>query len=132
MISILKRIPLISNVQCSSERNVILMQVDNFQAKASVYQLMLVIAILLKRKEGVSPATLHYTTLLLAGHPDIHDYALQYQDDSWWLLCYYDKERDCESLAEGIEKHLALSRYLQGMIAKLEKRSSTDKYEYCK
>lgn len=132
MLDLLKNIPLIDNICRPHQGREWSMNIDEQRAKAEVYTASLIISLFINNSENLPIATLRYVTLLLGAHPDLNDYALQLTEEGGWLYGYYDKETSAERMSNDIEKHLALTRYLQYMISNYSKNYSGGQHEFCK
>ncbi|MEY4922102.1 MAG: hypothetical protein RLY17_819 [Pseudomonadota bacterium] len=117
MLNKLKTIPLLDNVHVSNKDGTVLMNVDDRAARGYLYTQSLVLTIFIDTIENLPLESVKYITLLLAGCPEIHDYSLQLSSEGGWLCCYYDKNMTAEIMAAEIEKHLALTRYLDSILS---------------
>lgn len=146
MLNILNQIALISDLAYSQEGQITMM-VDRCRGRAILCAHSWILSLLIAQANLISAAALRECTLLLAGHPDTHDYALQLYQDAAWLCCSYEKityekinykkesdkksahnsrvtyaknslqqNRGLDEMTLAIEKHLALTRYVQNKI----------------
>lgn len=129
MLDVLKNIPLIDNLRSGNQHGGWLMTVDDHPAKGETGPLSLSIALFINHFEEFTPVMLHYLTLLLAAHPDMHDYALQLTGEGGWLYGYYEKNISIERMSVEIEKHLSLTRYLKNIIFNQSKPYSGERYD---
>ncbi|KML18198.1 pathogenicity island protein [Leclercia adecarboxylata] len=112
----LKKISTVELLHLSPDGAIILMKLDGRMARGYLCKLSLVLAIFIDSIDNFPLEIAKYITLLLAACPEIHDHALQLIPDGGWLCCYYDKNMSTEKIAVEIEKHLALTRYLENII----------------
>ena len=112
----LKKITAIEHLRISSDSAIMLMKLDGRMARGYLCTLSLVLAIFIDSIDNFPFEIVNQITLLLAAHPEIHDYALQLIPDGGWLCCYYDKNMSAEKMAIKIEKHLALTQHLANII----------------
>lgn len=117
MFNKLKKMPVVRQLQISSDGAVIVMKLDDRMARGYMCTLSLVLAIFIDSSDNFSFETVKYITKLLAACSEITDHALQLIPDGGWLCCCYDKSMSDEKMAAEIEKHLALTRYLANVIA---------------
>lgn len=116
MLDVLKNISFIGEIRADSDGRGWLMSVDGHRARGELFHYSFTISIFIRGFDSVSWTSLCYLTLLLAAHPDIHDYAIQVTLEGGWLYGYYDKNTPSERMAIEIEKHIALASYLQNII----------------
>ncbi|BAE74556.1 Salmonella pathogenicity island 2 protein C [Sodalis glossinidius str. 'morsitans'] len=119
MLNKFRSVPFLDNIHLSEKGDMVLMSIDNLPAQVYVSTLSFYFTILLDDTKNLSDTSMHYLTLLLAAHPDIHDYAVQLTAAGIWLGCYYDETLTNEALATELEKQLALARYLTNVVASL-------------
>lgn len=119
MLNRFRSVPFLSDIHLSEKGSVVLMSIDNQPARAYISTLSFFFTISLDDTKNLSDTTIRYLTLLLAAHPEVHDYALQLTVAGVWLGCYYDKILTNETLATELEKQLALARYLTNVVASL-------------
>lgn len=118
MLKTLRNIPSICNIRSDREGCSWRMSVDGHPARTEIIRGLLSISLFLDEEERVPSSCLYSLTLLLAAHPDIHDYAIQLTPEGGWLNGYYGKNLSTEKISIEIEKHLALTRYLKSVIRK--------------
>ncbi|WP_342322912.1 SPI-2 type III secretion system protein SpiC [Kosakonia sp. BYX6] len=113
MLETLKAIPLVCDIRSDDEHRGWIMSVDGHPARMEIIRGLLSVSLFLDGVDRVSWSCLYYLTLLLAAHPDIHDYALQLTPEGGWLNRYYPEQLSVDQLSMEIEKHLALTCYLK-------------------
>lgn len=116
MLAVLKGIPLIRNIQAQGNSRFWKMTIDGHSARGELFSGAFSISLFLNDMESLPKPCLTYLTLLLAAHPDIHDYAIQLTDEGGWLNGYYTLSSHSELIAIEIEKHLALTCILKNVI----------------
>ncbi|EIV7688798.1 SPI-2 type III secretion system protein SpiC [Salmonella enterica] len=116
MLAALKGIPLIRDIKTEGNSRFWIMTIDGHPARGELFSEAFSISLFLNDLESLPKPCLAYVTLLLAAHPDIHDYAIQLTTDGGWLNGYYTTSSDAELIAIEIEKHLALTCVLKNVI----------------
>ncbi|EKG5016290.1 SPI-2 type III secretion system protein SpiC [Salmonella enterica] len=116
MLAVLKGIPLIRDIKTEGNSRFWIMTIDGHPARGELFSEAFSISLFLNDLESLPKPCLAYVTLLLAAHPDIHDYAIQLTTDGGWLNGYYTTSSDAELIAIEIEKHLALTCVLKNVI----------------
>lgn len=116
MLDVLKGIPLIRDIKTEGNSRFWIMTIDGHLARGELFSEAFSISLFLNDLESLPKPCLAYVTLLLAAHPDIHDYAIQLTTDGGWLNGYYTTSSDAELIAIEIEKHLALTCVLKNVI----------------
>ncbi|EDD0500740.1 SPI-2 type III secretion system protein SpiC [Salmonella enterica subsp. diarizonae serovar 50:z52:z35] len=116
MLAVLKGIPLIRDIKTEGNSRFWIMTIDGHPARGELFSEAFSISLFLNDLESLPKPCLAYVTLLLAAHPDIHDYAIQLTTDGGWLNSYYTTSSDAELIAIEIEKHLALTCVLKNVI----------------
>lgn len=116
MLAVLKGIPLIRDIKTEGNSRFWIMTIDGHHARGELFSEAFSISLFLNDLESLPKPCLAYVTLLLAAHPDIHDYAIQLTTDGGWLNGYYTTSSDAELIAIEIEKHLALTCVLKNVI----------------
>lgn len=116
MLDVLKGIPLIRDIKTEGNSRFWIMTIDEHPARGELFSEAFSISLFLNDLESLPKPCLAYVTLLLAAHPDIHDYAIQLTTDGGWLNGYYTTSSDAELIAIEIEKHLALTCVLKNVI----------------
>lgn len=116
MLAVLKGIPLIRDIKTECNSRFWIMTIDGHPARGELFSEAFSISLFLNDLESLPKPCLAYVTLLLAAHPDIHDYAIQLTTDGGWLNGYYTTSSDAELIAIEIEKHLALTCVLKNVI----------------
>lgn len=81
------------------------MTIDGHPARGEIFSEAFSISLFLNDTESLPKPCLAYVTLLLAAHPDVHDYAIQLTADGGWLNGYYTTSSSSELIAIEIEKH---------------------------
>ncbi|EBB5477844.1 SPI-2 type III secretion system protein SpiC [Salmonella enterica] len=116
MLDVLKGTPLIRDIKTEGNSRFWIMTIDGHPARGELFSEAFSISLFLNDLESLPKPCLAYVTLLLAAHPDIHDYAIQLTTDGGWLNGYYTTSSDAELIAIEIEKHLALTCVLKNVI----------------
>ncbi|EEG6605494.1 SPI-2 type III secretion system protein SpiC [Salmonella enterica] len=116
MLAVLKGIPLIRDIKTEGNSRFWIMTIYGHPARGELFSEAFSISLFLNDLESLPKPCLAYVTLLLAAHPDIHDYAIQLTTDGGWLNGYYTTSSDAELIAIEIEKHLALTCVLKNVI----------------
>lgn len=116
MLAVLKGIPLIQDIKTEGNSRFWRMTIDGHPARGELFSEAFSISLFLNNLESLPKSCLAYVTLLLAAHPDIHDYAIQLTADGGWLNGYYTTSSNAELIAIEIEKHLALTCILKNVI----------------
>lgn len=129
MLNRFRSIPFLNNIHLSEKGSVVLMSIEDMPAQAYISTLSFYFTILIDGTEDLSDTSMRYLTLLLAAHPEVHDYALQLTATGVWLGCYYDETLTNEALATELEKQLALTRYLTNVVASLCITSQESRHE---
>lgn len=111
----LKKNPAVEHLRISSDSAIMLMKLDGRMARGYLCTMSLVLAIFIDSIDNFPLESVRHITLLLAACPENQDHALQVIPDGGWLCCYYDKNMSAEKMAIEIEKHLALTRYLENI-----------------
>ncbi|EBA2823389.1 TPA: SPI-2 type III secretion system protein SpiC, partial [Salmonella enterica subsp. enterica serovar Virchow] len=109
MLAVLKGIPLIQDIRAEGNSRSWIMTIDGHPARGEIFSEAFSISLFLNDLESLPKPCLAYVTLLLAAHPDVHDYAIQLTADGGWLNGYYTTSSSSELIAIEIEKHLALA-----------------------
>lgn len=123
MLAVLKGIPLIQDIKAEGNSRSWIMTIDGHPARGEIFSEAFSISLFLNDLESLPKPCLAYVTLLLAAHPDVHDYAIQLTAhssqltaDGGWLNGYYTTSSSSELIAIEIEKHLALTCILKNVI----------------
>ncbi|HGA6712462.1 TPA: SPI-2 type III secretion system protein SpiC, partial [Salmonella enterica subsp. enterica serovar Reading] len=116
MLAVLKGIPLIQDIKAEGNSRSWIMTIDGHPARGEIFSEAFSISLFLNDLESLPKPCLAYVTLLLAAHPDVHDYAIQLTADGGWLYGYYTTSSSSELIAIEIEKHLALTCILKNVI----------------
>lgn len=116
MLAVLKGIPLIQDIKAEGNSRSWIMTIDGHPARGEIFSEAFSISLFLNDLESLPKPCLAYVTLLLAAHPDVHDYAIQLTADGVWLNGYYTTSSSSELIAIEIEKHLALTCILKNVI----------------
>lgn len=123
MLAVLKGIPLIQDIKAEGNSRSWIMTIDGHPARGEIFSEAFSISLFLNDLESLPKSCLAYVTLLLAAHPDVHDYAIQLTAhssqltaDGGWLNGYYTTSSSSELIAIEIEKHLALTCILKNVI----------------
>lgn len=116
MLAVLKGIPLIQDIKAEGNSRSWIMTIDGHPARGEIFSEAFSISLFLNDLESLPKPCLAYVTLLLAAHPDVHDYAIQLTADGGWLKGYYTTSSSSELIAIEIEKHLALTCILKNVI----------------
>lgn len=116
MLAVLKGIPLIQDIKAEGNSRSWIMTIDGHPARGEIFSEAFSISLFLNDLESLPKPCLAYVTLLLAAHPDVHDYAIQLTADGEWLNGYYTTSSSSELIAIEIEKHLALTCILKNVI----------------
>lgn len=116
MLAVLKGIPLIQDIKAEGNSRSWIMTIDGHPARGEIFSEAFSISLFLNDLESLPKPCLAYVTLLLAAHPDVHDYAIQLTTDGGWLNGYYTTSSSSELIAIEIEKHLALTCILKKVI----------------
>ncbi|EEH5660955.1 SPI-2 type III secretion system protein SpiC [Salmonella enterica] len=116
MLAVLKGIPLIQDIRAEGNSRSWIMTIDGHPARGEIFSEAFSISLFLNDLESLPKPCLAYVTLLLAAHPDVHDYAIQLTVDGGWLNGYYTTSSSSELIAIEIEKHLALACILKNVI----------------
>ncbi|EGH5626649.1 SPI-2 type III secretion system protein SpiC [Salmonella enterica] len=116
MLAVLKGIPLIQDIKAEGNSRSWIMTIDGHPARGEIFSEAFSISLFLNDLESLPKPCLAYVTLLLAAHPDVHDYAIQLTADGGWLSGYYTTSSSSELIAIEIEKHLALTCILKNVI----------------
>lgn len=116
MLAVLKGIPLIQDIKAEGNSRSWIMTIDGHPARGEIFSEAFSISLFLNDLESLPKPCLAYVTLLLAAHPDVHDYAIQLTTDGGWLNGYYTTSSSSELIAIEIEKHLALTCILKNVI----------------
>lgn len=105
MLAVLKGIPLIQDIRAEGNSRSRIMTIDGHPARGEIFSEAFSISLFLNDPESLPKPCLAYVTLLLAAHPDVHDYAIQLTADGGWLNGYYTTSSSSELIAIEIEKH---------------------------
>lgn len=116
MLAVLKGIPLIQDIKAEGNSRSWIMTIDGHPARGEIFSEAFSISLFLNDLESLPKPCLAYVTLLLAAHPDVHDYAIQLTADGGWFNGYYTTSSSSELIAIEIEKHLALTCILKNVI----------------
>lgn len=116
MLAVLKGIPLIQDIRAEGNSRSWIMTIDGHPARGEIFSEAFSISLFLNDLESLPKPCLAYVTLLLAAHPDVHDYAIQLTADGGLLNGYYTTSSSSELIAIEIEKHLALTCILKNVI----------------
>lgn len=116
MLAVLKGIPLIQDIKAEGNSRSWIMTIDGHPARGEIFSEAFSISLFLNDLESLPKPCLAYVTLLLAAHPDVHDYTIQLTADGGWLNGYYTTSSSSELIAIEIEKHLALTCILKNVI----------------
>ncbi|HFJ4482057.1 TPA: SPI-2 type III secretion system protein SpiC [Salmonella enterica] len=116
MLAVLKGIPLIQDIRAEGNSRSWIMTIDGHPARGEIFSEAFSISLFLNDLESLPKPCLAYVTLLLAAHPDVHDYAIQLTADGGCLNGYYTTSSSSELIAIEIEKHLALTCILKNVI----------------
>ena len=118
MLERLKNIPSICDIRSDTDCCGWRISVDGHPGRVEIIRGLISISLFFAGIDKCGWSSLNYLTLLLAAHPDIHDYAIQLTSEGGWLNGYYDNGLSAEQISVEIEKHLALNCYLKSVMQK--------------
>jgi|SRR5471030_34949 len=123
MLNKFKKIPILECVHISSGDGVVLMKIDGRPARGYLCTQSAVLSIFIDTIENFPLEVVKHISLLLAGCSEVHDYSLKLSPEGGWLCCFFDKNMTVETMAKEIEKHLALTRYLDSTLSRYRNTS---------
>lgn len=118
MLEALKHIPSICDIESESERGGWRMSVNGHPGRIEIIRGLLSTSLFLNGFGVGCWPCLSSLTLLLAAHPDIHDYALKLTPEGCWLNGYYGERLSAQQITTELEKQLSLTCYLKSVIRK--------------
>jgi len=120
MHDILKTASQVSHFTDTDKSDIFRFHLDGIQAEGYLSVNDMVVATRIANEPTPDEQWLQYITLLLGGHPDIHDQAFKIMQGGIWLCMRYDNSVTVENVSVEIGRQLSLTRYFRDVIHRFD------------